>query len=188
VGWREHVRCRLGLTAVAAAALTSLIAGCGLVGRPASQQQQGNSEVITVSSPVFAQGVIPRQYTCRGVGQSPPIYWSGAPAGTRSLALVVDDSDAPITPYVYWIVFDISPTSTEIEPGQLPAGASEADNSLGKAGYDPMCPDASHKYRFTVYALDARLRLRSGASLMAAWSAIASHVIAYGRLTATARP
>jgi Raf kinase inhibitor-like YbhB/YbcL family protein len=186
VGLADRVRARSGLRVAAAAALAWLIAGCSLVGGPTPLLQQ--APVMTVSSPAFGQNLIPRQYTCDGAGQSPPIYWSGAPAGTKSLALVVDDAEAPITPYVNWIVFDISPGTTEIAAGQIPAGAREGDNSRGKITYDPPCPNASHKYRFTIYALNARLQLHSGAGLMATWTAIASHAIDHGRLTATARP
>jgi Raf kinase inhibitor-like YbhB/YbcL family protein len=182
----HRVRGRADLRVVAPAVLALLLSGCGLIGRSAPLQQ--DQPAMTVTLPAFSQSLIPRKYTCRGAGQTPPIYWSGAPAGTKSLALVVDDSGAPITPYVYWIVFDISPGTTEISTGQLPQGAHTADNSRGMAAYDPPCPASAHKYRFTVYALNARLSLRKGASLVAAWTAIASHVIDHGRTTATARP
>jgi Raf kinase inhibitor-like YbhB/YbcL family protein len=185
VGQGHRVRGRADLRVVAPAVLALLLSGCGLIGRSAPLQQ--DLQGLTVSSPAFSR-LIPREYTCRGSGQSPPIYWSGAPAGTKSLALVVDDSGAPITPYVYWVVFDISPGTTEIAAGQLPQGARTADNSRGKAAYDPPCPAASHKYRFTVYALNARLSLHNGASLVAAWTAIASHAIDHGRFTPAARP
>jgi Raf kinase inhibitor-like YbhB/YbcL family protein len=144
---------------------------------------------MTVTSPVFGQdNIIPRQYTCHGRGDRPPIYWSGAPSGTKALALVVDDADAPITPYIYWIVLDISPATTDIQTGPLPPGAHQADNSRGFAGYDAPCPiHGSHKYRFTVYAMSASLRsLGDDASVKAAWTAIARNAIARGRLTATA--
>jgi Raf kinase inhibitor-like YbhB/YbcL family protein len=136
---------------------------------------------------------IPQQYTCHGAGLSPPLYWSGAPqAGasqpTRSFAIVVDDSQAPITPYVYWLVFDISPATTAMPQNELPPGARQASNSRGQAGYDPPCPAGRHQYRFTVYALNARITLPAGAGLREAWTAIARHVIGIGRLTAYAEP
>jgi Raf kinase inhibitor-like YbhB/YbcL family protein len=163
-----------------------LIDGCGLVGGPKSLQQDA-PQVITVTSPVISQGVIPRRYSCHG-GLSPPIYWSGAPQGTKSIALVVDDSDAPITPYVYWIVFDINPATTDIQTGLLPPGARQADNSRGQARFDPPCPPGgSHMYRFTIYALDSVLSTRNGAELKLTWQAIARHAIARGRLTGTVR-
>ena len=164
-----------------------LASGCGLLGGPGALRQD-TRQVLTVSSPVFNLGVIPRRYSCHGA-VSPPIFWSGAPQGTKSIALVVDDSDAPVKPYVYWIVFDISPATTDIQAGRLPPGARQADNSRGQATFDPPCPaDGSHMYRFTVYALDSVLSERDGAPLELMLQAIARHAIARGRLTGTVNP
>lgn len=171
--------------------LALLTAGCGLVGGPQSLRQDA-PQVMTVTSTVIERGTIPRRYTCHGTSrrpQSPPISWSGAPPGTRSIAFVLDDADAPITPFVYWIVFDIDPATTDIPVGQLPEGARQAQNSLGRAGYDPPCPrGGNHKYRFTVYALNSVLTQGNGAPLKSAWTAIARHAIARGRLTGIADP
>lgn len=174
---------------LAIAALAVLLGGCGLIGRTQALRQDA-PQVMTVSSPVIGQGMIlPRRYTCHGQGESPPVYWSGVPQGTKSIALVLDDSDAPITPYVYWIAFDISPTRSYIQAGRLPSGARLAVNSRGQAKFEPPCPAIkNHQYRFTVYALDAMLSQPSGADLATAWTAIAQHAIARGRLTVTARP
>jgi phosphatidylethanolamine-binding protein (PEBP) family uncharacterized protein len=89
---------------------------------------------------------------------------------------------------VYWIVFNISPATPDIQAGRTPPGSLEAVNSKGTVGYSPPCPAHSHQYRFTVYALDAPLHLPKGASLTAAWMAIASHAIARGRLQPTVNP
>jgi Raf kinase inhibitor-like YbhB/YbcL family protein len=180
---------RAGLRAAAVVAAASMLGGCGLLSSPSVLQQQDDPQVMTVTSPEFGQGVpIPRQYTCRGAGESPPVSWSGAPGGTRALALVMDDAGAPITPYVYWIVFNISPATPDILAGRIPVGADVAYNSKGSVGYDPPCPARFHQYRFTIYALDAPLPLRSGASLPAVWSAIASHSIGRGRLSGSVNP
>jgi Raf kinase inhibitor-like YbhB/YbcL family protein len=145
---------------------------------------------MTVTSPEFrSDELLPEQYTCAGAAVSPPLYWSGAFAKQpRSFAVVVDDGEAPISPYVYWIVFDISPSTTAIAQNRLPTGARQAQNSAGTARYMPPCPrgNANHVYRFTVYALDAFLKLPNGAGLRATWSAIARHVIAVGRLAVKA--
>ena|GEM_PF-410718 len=163
--------------------LAVVLAGCGLVGSATTFQ----ADDITVTSPVFIKGVIPARYTCHGAGQSPALHWSGAPTSTKSLALVVDDADAPITPYVYWIVFDIDPTTTDIQQGQLPTGARQAENSAGHARYDPPCPrNQDHSYRFTVYALDSTLSLPNGTSMKSAWLAIARAATARGRLQVNA--
>ncbi len=180
-----------GLSGLAALAIVApLLSGCGLLGGLGGSRQVAPAS-MTVTSPEFRTGVLlPRQYTCAGPGLSPPLYWSGAfSQQPRSFAVVVDDGQAPITPFVYWIVFDISRTTTAIAQNRLPTGARQAQNSAGTARYDPPCPrgGGSHMYRLTVYALDAYLKLPNGTGLYAAWSAIARHVIAVGRLTVKGR-
>jgi Raf kinase inhibitor-like YbhB/YbcL family protein len=181
---------RYGRLAAVAAGTASLclLSGCGLVGTPKARRDE-TTETMTVTSPMIDHSVMSAQYTCDGAGHSPPIFWSGMPAGTKSVALVVDDSAAPITPRIYWIVFNISPATTDLQAGALPNGALQARNSTGRLGYDPPCPPAggSHKYRFNVYALSSKLHQPNGTSLKAAWTAIAQRVIARGRLNATAR-
>lgn len=176
---------RATVSAVAVAA-TLPLAGCGLLGSGAGVP---TPMTLTVSSSEFPQNTLPERFTC-GAGPkatNPPLEWAGAPPGTKSLALIVDDHDAPITPFVYWIVFDIKPATSEITQGQLPAGARQAQNSVGKAAYDPPCPGpAGHQYRFTVYALDKDLDLSAGASLQSAWSEIAAATIDLGRKDVTA--
>jgi len=170
------------------AALTPLLSGCGLFGGLSSSRQVA-PQPITVTSPEFRTDVpLPLQYTCRGAGISPPLYWSALSQQPKSFAVVVDDGQAPITPYIYWIVFDIGPSTTDIAQNRLPTGARQAQNSAGTALYDPPCPrgNQQHQYRFTVYALNAWLRLPNGAGLRATWSAIARHVIGVGRLTVRA--
>jgi Raf kinase inhibitor-like YbhB/YbcL family protein len=173
--------------AVAATACAVPLAGCGLFG---SGITLAAPSVMTVSSGAFVQNTMPQRYTCAGGdAPSPPLDWSGAPSGTKSIALVVDDSSAPITPYVYWIVFDINPATSDILEGQLPPGARQADNSAGHPAYDPPCPGPrGHAYRFTVYALNTVLHLPEGASLESAWTAIAAATIGRGRMTPTATP
>lgn len=103
--------------------------------------------------------------------------------------MVADDSSAPITPYIYWLAFDIQPGATDIQEGALPTGARQALNSAGAANYDAPCPSGhSHAYRFTVYALDRELNLPNGAPLLEVWSAIASATIGRGRIVVTGYP
>ncbi|HEU5420678.1 MAG TPA: YbhB/YbcL family Raf kinase inhibitor-like protein [Streptosporangiaceae bacterium] len=175
----------------AAAAVVCLVSGCGLVGGPVSLHQDA-PDLMTVTSPMVDQGAIAARYTCKsngGRGESPPISWLDAPPGTKSVALVVDDAAAPISPRVYWIVFDINPATSELQAGALPTGALQARNSKGVTGYEPPCPaGGSHRYRFTVYALNRVLAQPAGTGLREAWQAIAAHAIARGRFVATARP
>ena len=91
---------------------------------------------MTVTSQAFTSHLFPAAYTCHGPGQNPSLHWSGAPEGTKSLALLVDDASAPIKPYIYWIVFDIGSQTTGIQAGQVPPGARQADNSKGSDRYD----------------------------------------------------
>ena len=178
---------RPGRWAAAGLAMAVVLSGCGLVGGPKTVALTV-PDVMTVTSPVFTGGRIGPPYTCHG-GKSPAIRWSGAPQGTKSLALVMDDAAAPITPYIYWIVFNIGPQTTDIPDGQIPPEARQADNSKGTPGYDPPCPaKPGHQYRFTVYALRSRLKLQAGASAKTAWLAIARAAIARGRLPAAAAP
>ncbi len=173
---------------IAGAAATILLAGCGAGSGTGSLTPDAPS-TMTVSSAAFSQGALLQHFTCHGAKISPPLDWTGAPSRTKSYAIVVDDAAAPITTYIYWIVFDIPAATTDIQNGPLlPPGAKQADNSLGQASYDPPCSDdPGHSYRFTVYALSSTLNLPNGAPTLSAWEAIAHAAIARGRMAVTAR-
>ena len=171
---------RVALTLVA---LT--LAGCGTAGYGAPVAPRP----MPVSSAAFVSGILAQRYTCHGEKLNPPLNWSGAPEGTKSLALIVDDSSAPITPTIYWLVFDINPGATDIQEGALPTGARQALNSAGTAAYDAPSPRGrAHSYRFTVYALNTTLKLPNGAPLQAVWTAIAAATIGRGRIVVTGNP
>ena len=179
----SRVRRPLLLAAVTAVVLA--LAGCGQAGQGAPVPPR----TMLISSQAFTQNVLPPQYTCHGERTNPPLDWSGAPAGTKSLALVVDDSSAPITPYIYWLVFDIQPGTTDIQENARPTGARLALNSAGLAGYAAPCPAGHpHMYRFTVYALNRVLSISSGAPLLQVWTAIAAATIGRGRIVVTGYP
>jgi Raf kinase inhibitor-like YbhB/YbcL family protein len=162
-----------------------VVAGCGQAGQGAPVAPR----TMSVSSEAFSQGTLPQRYTCHGDRVNPPLDWSGAPTDTKSLALVVDDSSAPITPYIYWLVFDIQPGTTDIQERAWPTGARQALNSAGTMTYDAPCPIGhAHSYRFTVYALNRELTLPNGAPLLAVWTAIANATIGRGRIVVTASP
>jgi len=133
---------------------------------------------FTVTSPAFADNTpIPVEYSCHGRNVPPPLRWQNVPAGTESLALVVDDPDAPAGLYVHWLVTGILPAATEIGEGPLPAGASVGLNSAGKAAYFGPCPPAGsgvHHYRFQLYALSKRLSVASTAPAPEAAQTIAN--------------
>jgi Raf kinase inhibitor-like YbhB/YbcL family protein len=171
------------LAALTLVALT--LAGCGTAGYGAPVAPIP----MSVSSEAFVSGILAQRYTCHGEKLNPPLNWSGAPEGTKSLALIVDDSSAPITPTIYWLVFDINPGATDIQEGALPTGARQALNSADTAAYDAPCPHGrAHSYRFTVYALNTTLKLPNGAPLQAVWTAIAAATIGRGRIVVTGNP
>jgi Raf kinase inhibitor-like YbhB/YbcL family protein len=145
-------------------------------------------EAITVSSAAFGAGEpIPQRFSCDGDNAWPPLAWSGVPAGTVEVALVVDDPDAPRGTYVHWVVLGIDPTRTELAEGALPPGARQARNSAGDAAYAGPCPPGgpAHHYRFTVYALQRPLDVGDDASPEAAIQAIEAAATARGRLVGT---
>jgi Raf kinase inhibitor-like YbhB/YbcL family protein len=174
------------MRAAAAAWLAALIlAGCGTAGYGAPVAPSP----MPVSSEAFVSGILPQRYTCHGMKINPPLNWSGAPEGTKSLALIVDDSSAPITPTIYWLVFDINQGTTDIQEDVVPTDARQALNSAGTAAYDAPCPHGKpHSYRFTVYALNTTLKLANGAPLQSVWTAIAAATIGRGRITVTGNP
>ena len=124
--------------------------------------------MLEVRSAAFTEGAeIPERHTCEGEDVSPPLQWSGAPAGTRSLALVVDDPDAPDpaaprTIWVHWVLYDIPPSAPGLPEGvaraALPAGTREGLNDWKRTGWGGPCPPIGrHRYFFRLYALDAPL-------------------------------
>jgi Raf kinase inhibitor-like YbhB/YbcL family protein len=121
---------------------------------------------LTISSPAFTPGgPIPSAYTGEGRDVSPPLAWSGVPAGAKSLALIVDDPDAPdpAAPkrvWVHWVLYDLPPTAAGLPEAvaDLPAGTREGKNDWGRTGYGgPMPPVGRHRYFFKLYALDTAL-------------------------------
>jgi Raf kinase inhibitor-like YbhB/YbcL family protein len=167
--------------AVAAVCCAVPLAGCGLF---SSGVTVTAPSVMTVTSEVFPHGnIMPDRFTCGAHIKAPPLTWAGVPVGTRSIAIVLDDANAPITPYVYWVVFDIGPGTSALLEGQLPPGARQARGTAGYDRYDAPCPGpGAHGYRFTVYALNTALNLPNGTSLASAWQAIAAATIGRGRL------
>lgn len=157
-----------------------LVSGCGILGGGSLR----NLDVISVSSPRFRDGApLPQDYSCKGGQGNPPLRWSGT-AGAKSVALVVDDSNPRTGAEVHWVVFNIDPDTTELAENDVPRGAKQGRTTSGKVGYTPPCePEGS--YRFTVYALDSHLDLKSGAPLSETLGKIADHTIARGRLTAS---
>ena len=150
------------------------------------------AQSLTLTSPAFAaQQPIPKQYSCDGQSISPPLQWSAPPTGTKSLALIVDDPDAPGGTFVHWVLYDLPPTTLSLPEGvptsgDLPDGSKQGRNGGGKTGYTGPCPPGgTHHYHFKLYALDTVLDLASGADKSQLESAMDKHVLAYGELVGT---
>jgi hypothetical protein len=121
---------------------------------------------MKLSSPAFEEnGKVPKRHTCDGENTSPPLVINDVPAGAASLALIVDDPDAPVGTWVHWVVWGIDAGTREIKTGSLPAGAVQGVNSFRKSNYGGPCPPSgSHRYFFKLYALDAALKLDAKAT------------------------
>ncbi len=138
---------------------------------------------MKISSPAFAEnGKIPKSCTCDGENASPPLTVADVPEGTRSLALIADDPDAPAGTWVHWVVWNIDAGTRQIKAGALPAGAVQGVNSFGKSGYGGPCPPSgSHRYFFKLYALDAVLNLDLRATKADLEKGMKGHVVAEAR-------
>jgi Raf kinase inhibitor-like YbhB/YbcL family protein len=140
-----------------------------------------NKNRLEVRSTVFAHnGHIPSEYTCEGRDINPPIEVSNIPEGTKTLALIVDDPDAPKGVFDHWLVWNISPNEA-ISEGNAPG--INGINGFGKTGYGGPCPPSgTHRYFFKVYALDTALNLETGADKKALYDAMQGHILAEGEL------
>lgn len=174
---------------VLALALAGVLSGCGLIGQPQNKSAE-LSEWFTVTSPVFRDGGdLPPRYGCTtypgGQGKTPPLRWSGTPAGTKSFAIVMDDPDASGGAYVHWVIAGIDGTVNEIVEDARLDRTVEGLTTEEKAGYAPPCPpkEEEHRYRFTIYALDDPAPFQNGAALKVSLPAIAEHTIGRGRIT-----
>ncbi len=164
-----------------------LIAGCS-PGRNAPQQEplnrQLNSEegikmgTLKISSPVFDNnGMIPKKYTCDGEDINPPLLIDGVPEGTKSLALIVDDPDAPMGTWVHWVVWNINADTREIGEGEKTGGV-EGMNDFRKHSYGGPCPPSgTHRYFFKVYALDSELNIPDNSDKDAVEEAMSGHIL-----------
>src|SRR3954447_9768890 len=177
------VRSLLGSLLLAA----GLTACSGQADRTDATATSSGAASIVVTSPAFADGAaIPEEFTCRGAGTSPPLSWTGLPSGPGSVALVVEDPDAPSGTFVHWVLVGLSPAQPGLGAGTVPEGAVEARNGRGEVGWTPPCPPGgTHHYRFTVYALDQAVDVPSGADPDEAIRAVQDASSAQGTLTGT---
>jgi Raf kinase inhibitor-like YbhB/YbcL family protein len=141
---------------------------------------------LTLTSSAFTpNGSIPAPYTCDGPDRSPPLAWAGAPAGTKSFALIVDDPDAPDPKapkrvWVHWVLYNMPADATGLPEGvaKLPAGTREGKNDWDRTGYGGPCPPIGrHRYFFKLYALDALLPDLKEPTKAALEAAMAGHIL-----------
>ncbi len=144
---------------------------------------------LTLISTAFSNGgMIPSQYTCDGSNISPPLQWSGVPASTKTVALIVDDPDAPAKTWVHWVIYDLPANKTQLPEGikpqeKLAGGGKQGINDFKKIGYGGPCPPSgTHRYFFKLYALDIETSLNPGATKDELLKAIEGHVLAQGAL------
>lgn len=151
--------------------------------------------MFKLTSPAFKDGeTIPKLHTCEGKDPSPALDWSGAPAGTKSFALVMDDPDAPVGLWVHWVLYDIpgdltglpaDVPKTERVPGAGTHGASWGVDSFSRAGYGGPCPPPGkpHRYVFKLFALGKVLGLPPRATTSELARAMEGHVLGRAELT-----
>ncbi|OGC81857.1 MAG: hypothetical protein A2788_01285 [Candidatus Abawacabacteria bacterium RIFCSPHIGHO2_01_FULL_46_8] len=139
---------------------------------------------MQLTSPAFAHNAnIPAQYTCDGYDVNPTLDIADVPDGTQSLALIMDDPDAPRGTWVHWLVWNIDPSTTKLAENTVPAKAVEGMTSFGKPGYGGPCPPSgTHRYFFKLYALDTTLDLHFSADKAALEAAMNGHVLTQAEL------
>jgi hypothetical protein len=158
--------------------------------RPSSSKLTlASSKTMKLTSPAFEPNqLIPSQYTCDGEDLSPPLNWDEPPAGTKSLALICDDPDAPRKTWVHWVVYNLPPTTRSLAENistseRNLAGGFQGLNDFKKLQYGGPCPPGgTHRYFFKLYALDTMLNLESGATKAQVEAAMAGHILAQTEL------
>lgn len=151
---------------------------------------------ITLTSDAFVHGqAIPAKYTCVGRGISPALAWGEPPAGTQSFALIMEDIDAPGGVWVHWLLYNIPPETRSLAEDlpvtgkNVPEGQGSpfvGKNSWGEIGYGGPCPPGgTHRYVFTLYALDEMTGLLPGANKGELLKGMEGHILAQGELMGT---
>ena len=154
---------------------------------------KGEAMAIKLTSPAFEEGnPIPVKHTGQGDDVSPALQWTGVPDGTKSLALICDDPDAPAGTWVHWVIWSIQPEATGLpeavpQKAELKDGSKQGMNDFRQTGYGGPMPPAgkAHRYFFKLYALDAQPDLKPGATKAKLLDAMKGHILAEGQLMGT---
>ena len=178
--------------------LAFTLLGCTSQPQPVAQQPtpadkpSDNNGGIKLTSSAFKEGQpIPATYTCKGVNISPPLEWSGVPKTARTIAIIADDPDAPSGTWVHWVLYNLPADNIGLVENlpateSLKAGGFQGKNDFGKIGYGGPCPPSgTHRYFFKIYALDAELPLKAGATKAEVEKAMEGHIVAQGQLIGT---
>ena len=155
--------------------------------------EKAGKDTMELTSTAFTNGAaIPAKHTCDARNSSPPLKWSGVPAGAKSLALLVDDPDAPVGTWVHWVLYDLPATATELaedlpKSQYIAGGARQGLNDFKHLGYGGPCPPPGkpHRYFFKLYALDAALDLKPGLKKKELEAAMEKHILAQAQLMGT---
>src|SRR5665647_1795841 len=139
------------------------------------------TNTLIISSPAFeSEGIIPSKYTCDGEEINPPLQVDNIPEGTKTLAIIVEDPDAPKGTFDHWLAWNIPPENPIEE--DRPAGIS-GTNGAGETGYHGPCPPSGyHRYYFYLFALDSSLNLKAGAKKDELKEAMKPHILSTGTL------
>ena len=154
------------------------------------EETEGGKQAMEIKSAAFQEGErIPKKHTCEGEDVSPQLSWSAVPDGAKSLVLICDDPDAPVGTWVHWVLFGLSPDTTELAEGvpdgdEVLGSAKHGRNDFGALGYGGPCPPPgpAHRYFFKLYAVEDYPPLSAGATKADVMAAIEGHVLAEGRL------
>jgi len=182
---------KVGMLFIGLLFISAAVAGCAqtapeTVTPPDEIVPPGGGEVsFTITSTAFADGTaIPVKYTCDGQSISPTLNWADLPAGTASLALILEDRDAPVKNFTHWVIFNLAPDTSGLQEavprdGTLADGAVQGKNGGGGIGYIAPCPPKGpeHHYVFNLYALDKSLDLAAGATKDEVRQAMEGHVL-----------
>src|SRR6266576_3329740 len=162
---------------------TIIIVGCAMAAAALVAFAAGGAKMKISSSAFQEGGTIPEKFSKNGQNINPELRIEGAPAEAKSLALIVDDPDAPVGLFTHWLVWNIDPKTTDIAENSVPRGALQGTNDFPGSGYDgPQPPSGTHRYYFKIFAVDQTLDLKSGAKRQELDKAMSGHVIAQGEL------
>jgi len=154
-----------------------------VIAKPSESATIKQSSMQITSSAFKNNGNIPSKFSCQGEGINPQLSFIDVPKKAKSLVLIMDDPDAPIGTFVHWVIYNISPVTTEIKENSFPNDANFGKNGMGKTSYVAACPPSgTHRYFFKLYALDTILNFVSIPDKKSVENALQEHILEKGQL------